>query len=238
MDAEGIRPTQEHVEGIVKAPKPSNVGELKSWLGMINYYHGFLENLSSRLKPLYKLLQKDVRWFWSKECDLAFEQCKTELLGDTLLVHYDVTKPLVLACDASSYGIGAVLSHVIDGQERPIAMASRTLTKSEQGYSQIEKEALGIVFGVKKFHSYLYGRRFVLHTDHKPLCSILNPSAAIPPIAAARMQRWALLLSAYQYEIKFRKTNDHCNADCMSRLPVASTVVSDFESAVYFFNVE
>ena len=93
-------------------------------------------------------------------------------------------------------------------------------SQSERNYAQIEKEALSLVFGIKKFHRYLYGRHFILMTDHKPLTSILGPKQGIPPLAAARMQRWALLLSAYSYEIKFRSTKMHANADGLSRLPL------------------
>ena len=129
--------------------------------------------------------------------------------------------PLRLACDASAYGVGAVISHVFpSGDEQPIAYASRTLTPSEKNYAQIEKEALGLVFGVKKFHQFLYGRKFTLVTDHKPLTTVLNPRKGLPTLAAARMQRWALLLPAYQYDIEFRSTSEHANADGFSRLPI------------------
>ena len=104
------------------------------------------------------------------------------------------------------------------GEERPIAFASRSLSASEKNYSQIDKEAL--VYGTQKFHSYLYGRRFTLITDHKPLTSILGPKKGVPSVAAARMQRWALLLAAYNYDIEFRPTAAHSNADALSRLPL------------------
>ena len=95
-----------------------------------------------------------------------------------------------------------------------------SLSKAEKGYSQLEKEALSLIYGVKKYHQYLYGRRFLLMTDHKPLLTILGPKKQLPTLAAARLQRWALTLSAYQYDIQFRPTGEHCNADGFSRLPV------------------
>ena len=153
------------------------------------------------------------------------------------LVHYDGNRELRLACDASSYGIGAVISHVMDdGQERPIAYASRTLSSSERNYAQIEREALSIVFGVKKFHQFLYGRKFTLITDHKPLLAIFNPKSAIPTLAAARMQRWALVLSAYDYEIEYKRSEDHANCDALSRLPHEDSTVGS-EGVVYSVSV-
>ena len=141
-----------------------------------------------------------------------------------MLAHYNSQYPLRLAADASSYGLGAIISHIFpNGLERPIAFASRTLTASERNYSQLEKEALSLVFVVKKFHQYLYGREFILHTDHKPLTTILGPKRGIPPLAAARLQRWALQLSAHQYKIQFRPTKAHANADALSHLPLQST---------------
>ena len=195
--------------------------ELRSFLGLLNYYGKFIPNLASLIQPLNSLLQHDRKWNWSSECAQAFSQAKRELASSRVLVHYDPTLPITLAGDASSYGIGAVISHLMpDGSERPIAFASRTLSTSERNYAQLEKEALSLIFGVKKFHQYLYGRRFTLITDHKPLTAILGAKKGIPSLAAARLQRWAVLLSAYQYEIRFKSTFDHANADGLSRLPL------------------
>ena len=96
------------------------------------------------------------------------------------------------------------------------------MSEAEQQYTQIGKEALGLIFGVQRFHQYLYGRKFVLVTNHKPLLSIFGPKNAIPPLAAAHLQRWAVLLSAYSYDVEFRRTERHANADSLSRLPLKS----------------
>ena len=96
----------------------------------------------------------------------------------------------------------------------------RTLSNSEKNYAQLEREALSLIYGVQKFHQYLYGRPFVLYTDHKPLTTILNSKKGIPPLSAARLQRWAVILSAYNYKIEYKSTQTHSNADGLSRLPL------------------
>ena len=125
-------------------------------------------------------------------CQKSFDLAKEKLTSAKVLTHYTPTLPIRLAGDASAYGLGAVIAHVFpDGSERPVAFASCTLTSSEKNYSQVEKEALSLIFGVKRFHAYLYGRHFTLVTNHKPLTTIFNPGKGIPPLAAARLQRWA-----------------------------------------------
>ena len=137
-----------------------------------------------------------------------------------VLAHYDPKLPVGLACDASSIRVGAVLFHKYpDGSERPIAYASKSLTSAEKNYSQIEREALSIIFGIRKFQQFLYGQPFLLLTDHKPLLTIFGHKKGIPTMAASRLQRWAIILSAYTYTIAYKPTKEHGNADCLSRLP-------------------
>ena len=209
INSQGIQPIQEKVRAIADAPSPKNVSEVRSYLGMINYYQKYLPNLSTILAPLHSLLEKGKSW--NKEHQESFNKSKELLKSSQLLVHYDPEKKLILACDASPYGLGAVLSHRMeDHSEKPIAFASRSLSPAEKNYSQLDKEALAILFGVKKFHQYVYGRQFVIQTDHKPLERVLNPDKMTPPMAAARIQRWALILSAYDYAIQYRGGNLEC----------------------------
>ena len=129
---------------------------MESFLGMINYYGKFIPNLSTVAAPLNRLQQKEAPWKWGSEEAKAFQKLKKALVSARVLVHYDPKLPVKLDCDASSVGIEAVLSHVFpDGTEKPISFASRTLTKAEKNYAQIEQEALSIVWGIKKFHLYL-----------------------------------------------------------------------------------
>ncbi|UYV80368.1 K02A2.6-like [Cordylochernes scorpioides] len=193
------------------------LGHLVTGEGIRPLDHKFIPNLPELLKPLHELLHKKRPWVWTKECGEAIDKCIT---SERVLVPYDTTLPLCLDTDASQIGVGAVLSHIIEGQERPIMFASRTLSGAEHNYSQIEKEALAIIYRVTKFHQFIYGRKFVLITDHKPLVTILGPRSGIPTLSTSRLQRWELILSAYTYDIKFRRTQDHGNADLLSRFPV------------------
>ena len=190
LNREGIQPTGAKVEAINKAQKPRNISELRAFLGMVNFYGKFMENLSTPLAPLYKLLRKGVVWRWGRPQRQAFDGAKELLSSPKLLVHYDATKELILTCDASPYGLGAVLAHRMeDGTERPIEYASRTLPPAERNYAQIDKEALAIMYGVKRFRKYLYGRPFVICSDHKPLIYLFGEHRGISATASARVQR-------------------------------------------------
>jgi len=238
ISSEGLHTAPKKVEAIQAAPTPKNTQELRSFLGLLHYYRKFIPELASLVHSLNRLLQAGSMWRWTEECQQTFALAKKKLTSATVLAHYNPKYPLRLAADASSYGLGAVISHVFpSGVERPIAYASRTLTASERNYSQLEKEALSLVFAVQKFHQYLYGREFTLCTDHKPLTTILGPKKGIPPLAATRLQRWALQLAAHKYTIQYRSTKAHANADALSRLPLKSTGSNECTSDADLFNV-
>ena len=191
ISAEGVLPNKKKVEAVLAAPTPKDVSQVRSFLGLMIYYGKFLPNLSSVLAPLYRLLHKAVKWRWHKEEEEdSFREAKELLISTKLLVHFDPDKELILTCDASPYGVGAVLAHKEkDGTERPISYASRSLAMAERKYSQLDKEGLAIIFAVKRFHQYLYGQKFIIHSDHKPLQHIFGNNRPVPAMASARIQR-------------------------------------------------
>ena len=148
-----------------------------------------MQNLSTVLAPLYLLLKKNTPWRWQADQEQTFNEAKTLLKSLKLLVHYNGHKELILTCDASPVGLGAVLAHRMeDGTECPIAYASRTLTPAERKSTHVYKEALAIIFGVKRYHQYLYGRKFIIYSDHKPLMYLFGEHRAISATASARVQ--------------------------------------------------
>ena len=171
---------------------------MQSFLGMVTYNAKFLPSLSHILHPLHQLLKKNAKWSWNLEHVGAFNcnTVKRMICEDNMLVHYDISKPLKIFCDASPKGLGACLVHVMPtSDERPVAYVSRALSSAEQNYAQIEREALAIVFAVRRFHQYLYGRTFTLVTDHRSLCKILGEKEGIPPLAAARIRHASIMLA-------------------------------------------
>ncbi|XP_011862003.1 PREDICTED: uncharacterized protein K02A2.6-like [Vollenhovia emeryi] len=221
IDKNGLRKEADKVEAISKMRRPSDITELRSFLGMIHYYDRFIPNLSSVLQPLNNLLKKGTKFHWSEACERSFQAAKKAFQSPKCLVHFDPRLPITLATDASPYGVGAVLSHVYpDGSERVIQYASQTLTRTQQSYSQIDKEAYAIIYGIKKFHQYLHGAKFTLITDHRPLTQIFSLTKSLPYHTAARMQHYALFLQGFNYDIRYRKSEQHANADCLSRLPI------------------
>lgn len=217
---EGIRPNKEKIKSIVEAPPPRDLLQLQSYLGLLNYYGRFIPNLSHELSAMYKLLRKGEMFVWSGSCQAAFDKSKELILSNNLLEVYDPKKPIIVATDASPYGVAAVLSHVVDGVEKPVLFASSSLSPAERNYSQLHREALAIIFAVKRFHNYIYGNIFTIYTDHQALRTIFSPSKGTAAVAAARLQRWAVILSMYQYKIVYRKAFDMRNADALSRLPL------------------
>ncbi|XP_062529124.1 uncharacterized protein LOC101739388 isoform X1 [Bombyx mori] len=219
INKDGLHKSPEKIRAMTDAPVPTNVKQLQSFLGLINYYRSFVPNASAILKPLYELLKKGNKWYWGHEHEDAFNAIKKCLASDQVLAHFNHNATIILTVDASPSGLSAILSQIEpNGSERPVSFASRTLNAAEKRYSQIQKEATAIIFGVRRYHQYLYGRAvpFILRTDHKPLLSIFGPCRGIPEVSANRLQRYAMFLSSCNYRIEYVRSTDN-TADFLSR---------------------
>lgn len=231
----GIEPKRVKMQAIFDAPSPTDDTTLKAYLGLLNFYSRFIPNLSSKLTPLYNLLAKDKKFEWSPESEEIFQNSKRWLFDSNFLVHYNPDKPIGMVCDSSAYGVGAVLFHTINEKEMPIMFASSTLSKPEKNYAQIHREALAIMFGIKKFHKFIYGRHVDIYTDHQPLEQIFGDKCKIP-IVNQRLQRWVLMLSQYDKTVIYRKGSQVANADALSRLPICDKTEINGD-AINFFGI-
>ena len=192
-------------------PPPTDKQGLRRIMGMVNYLQKFAPGLSELTTPIRTLLKDDAEFLWEEsvhgEC---FKHVKAVIASAPVLKFYNPSEEAVLQCDASQHGLGACLMQ--NGQ--PVAYASRSLTDTESNYAQIEKELLAIVFGVEKFESYIYGRKFKVETDHKPLESILKKSLLSAP---KRLQRMMLRLQNFDFEVEYKKGTLLHLADTLSR---------------------
>lgn len=211
----GVQPNPEKTKAVSEFPIPQSPKDIKSFLGLVSYYRRFIPDFAKLAKPLTCLLKKDVLFKWQNEQQLAFESLKNKLVSAPILAYPDFSQTFLLTCDASNYAISAILSQGTIGQDRPIAYASRTLNKAECNYSTTEKECLAVIFGTKVFRPYLYGRRFTVLTDHKPLEWLFKCKDP-----GSRLIRWRLKLEEFEYDIKYKKGKINTNADALSRFPV------------------
>lgn len=214
----GVFPNPDKVKAVTEFPAPKNPKDIKSFLGLVGYYRRFIENFSKITKPLTSLLKKDAEFHWNQEQQNAFSTLKSKLTSAPLLQYPDFSKTFILTTDASNYAVGAILSQGVVGKDKPIAYASRTLNKAEGNYSTIEKELLAILFGVKTFRPYLYGHKFQIVTDHRPLVWLFNVKDP-----SSKLIRWRLKLEEYDYEIIYKQGKLNSNADALSRFPVHVT---------------
>ena len=216
ISGSGLQTNDDKIEAIVKAPAPTDVSTLQSFLGLVIFYSRFVQGFSDCLHPMRRLLWKEVPWEWSEECAQAFEKIKVKLSTSPVLVHFDVIMTIIVECDASPQGLRACLLHEYsDDSRRPVCYVSRALSSAEPHYSQIEQEALAMIFAVKRLHMYLYGRQFCLRTDHRPLLKIFGEHSGLPATAVSRLQRWAVILSEYDYSIEHIKGSSNVIADCL-----------------------
>ncbi|UYV73901.1 hypothetical protein LAZ67_11001356, partial [Cordylochernes scorpioides] len=215
VDANRIHPDPDKVEAVSKFPRPRNISELKSFLGLCSYYRRFIENFADKARSLHDLLKNEKQFYWDAAQEKAFEVLKTALISEPVLGHFDESADTHLHTDASGPGIGAVLLQIQGGKERPIAYASRSLTKAENNYSTTEKECLAVVWSISKFRPYLFDRPFTVVTDHHSLCWLVGQKDP-----SGRLARWALKLQEFDVTVIYKSGRKHKDADCLSRSPL------------------
>ena len=220
LTAEGLKPDPEKIRAIVEIKTPENVKDIQRFLGMVRYLSKFVPRLSELALPLQSLTHIDTPWTWDSVHQRAFENLKSAISSTPALRFYDVSKQVTLTCDASFGGIGAACLQ--DGI--PVAYASRSLTKTEQNYAQIEKELLAVTFACNKFHDYIIGKNVTVETDHKPLEVIMKKPLLTAPM---RLQRMMLQLQRYDLTLVYKKGSQLFIADTLSRAQLSETSPAD-----------
>lgn len=222
VDSSGLHVDPEKVSAILNIPSPSNVTEVRRFLGMASWYRRFLPNFSTLIAPLSNLLRKNRKFQWDSVCEEAFQSAKEHLIKAPVLSCPDFTLPFVIQTDASGYGIGAVLTQQIGDNEKVICYLSRSLNKNERNYSTTERECLAVLWAIEKLRPYVEGSKFTVVTDHYSLVWLNRLQSP-----AGRLARWAVKLQQYDYEIIHRKGREHVVPDALSR----SVPIVDFLQA-------
>lgn len=213
VTAAGCKADPRKISCIQNYPQPRTVVEVQRFLGMCNYYRRYIRDFAKRAKPLYGLCKKDRPYIWSDNCKIAFEELKAVLMSNPILIFPNFGDTFIVTTDASDYAVGAVLSQGDMPKDKPIQYFSKTLNDAQARYSTTEKELLAIILAVEVFRHYVYGREFLIVTDHKPLCYLFNLKKF-----SSRMYRWKMALIGYNFRIIHRSGAQNSVADALSRI--------------------
>ena len=214
---EGILPDASNVQAVMKAAAPKTVRDVRSFLGMANYYSQFVDGFAAIARPLYRLTRKDTPFQWTADCEDAFQALREALVSAPVLRRPDSALPYILQTDWSPIAVGAVLAQIgEDGEEHPVAFASRALRGPELKYAPTEGECFAVVHFIEHFRPYLHGAQFTVQMDHWALKWLMSNEHR-----NGRLARWALKLQEYNFEVVHRKGALNANADAMSRPPIA-----------------
>ena len=211
---DGLKPDPAKVKDLQSMPSPKTKEDLQRFLGLMTYLSSYIPNFSKKCESLRALLKADADFLWEADHEKHFQELKRAVTEDSVLAFYDQSKPLTLEVDSSTKGLGAALLQ----DKKPIAFASKTLTPTQSNYSNIEREALALVHGIQRFHTYLYGKRFTAITDHKPLETIWKKTLIGAP---QRLQRLFLQLQGYDMDLQYCPGSQMTLSDTLSRLPNA-----------------
>jgi RNase H-like domain found in reverse transcriptase/Reverse transcriptase (RNA-dependent DNA polymerase)/Integrase zinc binding domain/Retroviral aspartyl protease len=211
----GILPDESKFNVVKNYPIPSNADEARRFVAFCNYYRRFIPFFSRIAQPLNQLTRKNSKFVWSSDCQTSFDTLKQALINPPILQYPDFSKQFILTTDASDLACGAVLSQNFDGIELPIAYASKSFTKGESHKATILKELTAIHWAIKHFRCYLYGNKFLVKSDHRPLVylfSMKDPSS--------KLTRMRLDLEEFDFEIQYLKGKDNVGPDALSRISI------------------
>ena len=213
IDRNGVRPNPKKMISVKEFPVLKTQKNFKQFLGLAGYRR-FIEGFSKIANSLNQLLTKDTLFIWTDKQQIALDILKWKLCEEPLLQRPDFFQPFILTTDASGYAIGGILSQGKIGKDKPIAYASRSSGDTEKKYDTYEKEALAIIFCVTHFRPYLYGRKFTLVTDHKPLVCFQNSK-----YPCSQVSRWRLKLAEYDFDVVYKAGKMNDKAYALSRNP-------------------
>lgn len=226
IDKNGLHVDPEKVQAMLQLPVPKTVKDVRSIVGTFSWYRRFVPDFATLISPITALLKKSRKFIWTPECDKSFEKIKECLVSAPVLNCPDYNLPFVVQCDASGYGLGAVLIQTHPDGDRVISYLSRSLTKQERNFSTTERECLAVLWSIEKLRPYLEGVPFTVITDHYSLVWLQNLKDP-----TGRLARWAVRLQQYNFKIVHRKGKDHIVPDTLSRsvpmIDEVSTVSSD-----------
>lgn len=227
VSAEGVSPDPEKIRVLKNYPEPTNADETRRFVAFCNYYRRFIPFFAQITIPLNKLCKKHVTFIWTTECKQAFEHLKQALISPPILQYPDFShdNEFILQTDASGTAIGSVLCNK---DRRPIAYASRPLNKAELNYPTIQKELLAVVWSVKHFRPYLYGKSFTILTDHKPLLYLFSMKDP-----ASRLIKFRLQLEEYDYKVTYIRGKDNTSADALSRVTITSDELKQLNETIF-----
>ena len=210
-----VSPDKEKLEKIRSAPRPGTKKQIRSFLGLVGFYRKFVPNFAEIAVPLTDATKDraPVKVKWTPECENAFLTLRDRLCEQPVCALPNFEFSFVLRTDASDTGLGAILIQDQGFGDQTIACASRKLNAAKKNYSTVEKELLAVVWGVQKFSAYLYGREFVLQSDHLPLQHLDQMKNA-----NGRLMRWAMQLQPYAFVFKAIPGRENVGADFLSRL--------------------
>ena len=213
ISAQGIKPDERLVEKIKAIKPPQCHKQLEQFLGLMNYFGRLIANYAEKCRTLNKA-RTITPFKWTSDCELSFNKLKEEVTSYPVIQPYDPSLEVTLTADSSKEALGAVLTQ----NGKPVIFVSKTLSKTQSNYSNIEREALAVTWSTLRLKQFLLGRKFTIITDHKPLEFLLKADKAIPTGASARICRWAIELMPFEYAIKYVPGTKIAHADALSRL--------------------